>query len=98
RAGNAEASWNQKLLGQNVSRAIQRAATTRMLLVVFEIIAVVKRNLLTRLDRAIRDDPDTALVRFRVAVGRATVVDEPGGVPIDLAIQIKFLVRSEERR
>ena len=86
----------EKLLRQDITRAVRRAATARMLAEILQVVAVVEGQFLADRDVAAGDDPDAALDQFRVAVGRATVVEKARRIGFHLTVEIKFLVEMEE--
>ncbi len=81
----------EEFLGHDVADAPRRAAVARVILVILQIVAVVKGDLLASLDVATRDHPDAVVVLLRVAIGRATMVDQTRRVPCHIAIEVLLL-------
>jgi len=66
-----------------------------VLLVILQIVAVVERDFLPGRDVAHGGDPDPAGVEYRLAIGRATMIDIPRGIPLEVAVQVEFLVQAK---
>jgi hypothetical protein len=69
---------------------------TGMFLVSLQIIAVIERNFLTRLDVAQSRDPNPPLLAFRLAIGGATMIDITRGIPFEIPVQVKFPVQRKD--
>jgi hypothetical protein len=90
-------NFSEMLLGDNVTDAIGRAAVAGVIFVFFKIVAVIERDFLPFFYRAPGKDPDAMAAVFRLAIGIATVVDQPGGIPGDIAIQIPFFIQIKNK-
>src|SRR5258708_6655855 len=66
-----------------------------MLPVILQIEIVVKGNLFARHNVPIRDYPNAASYQLRIAIRRATMINEPRGVPGDVPIQVLVLVQTK---
>ncbi len=67
-----------------------------MVLPAFEVEAVVEAEFFAFGDEAEGDDPDAAAGDDGFAVGFAGVVDEAGGIPVEIAVEVVFFVEDEE--
>ena len=81
--------------GYDVADTLRRTAATGVLLPIFYIETVVKRELFTGCDVAPCGDPDMAAHVLTLAVGITGVVNEPRGIPRHVAIEIGAFVDLE---
>lgn len=84
-----------KFIRDDEADAVCCAATTRVLAVFDEVVAVVEREFFAACYVAAGDDPDLALIALRVAVWRAAVVDEARGIPVHGPVEVPFVVERE---
>lgn len=82
--------------GQDEPGAFRCAAAANVILKIFQVVAVIEGQFLARGDRAQGVDENPSFVPFRLAIWRATVVDEPGWIPSDVAVQILLGINGED--
>ena len=78
----------EELLGDDISDTLRRATPAGILLVFRQIVTVVEGDLLPRVDLAGGHNMYVSINQFCFAVRMAAMIDEPGGVPGNIAIQI----------
>jgi hypothetical protein len=86
----------KKFPGQNKTHAFRRAAVAGMFLVSFPIVAVVESDFLAGQNVAQGCDPNPPLKALRLAIGGATMIDKPCGVPVEIPVQIKLVVERKD--
>jgi hypothetical protein len=90
------ANYGQEFFGDNEPDAIGGAATTGMIGIILEIVAVVVGDFLTGLDITERDDPDAVVfIHDGLAVGCAGMIGETRGVRINITIEIPLIIEGE---
>jgi len=85
------------LFRHNIADAPIGTATAWMIFEVLQIIAVVERQFLARLDVPQSGDPDAVFVEFGFAVRLAAVVDEARRIPLHAAVNVPLLVDVEDK-
>jgi len=84
-----------KFLGEDVAKAIGRAAIAPMLAIIVEIVTVIERNLLAGRDVSQSDNPHVLAIELSFGIGGATMVDEPSEIGVDAAVDIELVVDLE---
>jgi hypothetical protein len=86
----------KKFFRYNEPDAVRRAATARVLAVIFQIVTVIEGDFLARIDVAQGANPNPAPDKFRHAIGRTAMIDTAGDVPLKIAVEIELVVERED--
>jgi hypothetical protein len=87
----------EKFFSNDETDAIRSPATARICFVIIEIESVIEGDLFASQDIAPRDNPYPPVFQFRVAIGRATVVEIARRIPIQVAIQVFIRAEGENK-
>src|SRR5256885_5108 len=82
----------KEFLGHHVTDAGGRSTAAWVIAKICQIITVIEGDLFTRPDRAAGHDPDMAIDQLGFAIGRTTMIDELGGIPADIPIDVALIV------
>jgi hypothetical protein len=86
----------KEFFGHDVTNAGFSATTAQVFPIKFKIVPVVKGNLFAGADLSGGDYPDPILKKLRLTVWFAVMIDEAGGIPFHVAIQIGLIVQGED--
>lgn len=87
----------EELLGNHKFHAVGGSTTARVIAIILQVESVVKGDFFPSLNRTAGDNPDSVVRELRFGVRRTTVVQPPGGVPGNIAIQVLVFVQRKNK-